>query len=310
MAAERAGAGDCIIEFKDFSFKYRAQQEPTLFDINLKVRRGEKVLITGPSGCGKSTIVHCINGLIPASFDGDIKGSLTVDGLDPKKEGVFGMSKKVGTVLQDTDGQFIGLTVAEDLAFALENDDLPQDELFSKVAEVAKIVDMERFLKHSPSELSGGQKQRVSMGGVLVDDVDILLFDEPLANLDPATGKTTVELIDKICRERDITVIIIEHRLEDVLWRDVDRIVVMNEGRIIADEDPDQLLCKDTLTKIGVREPLYVTAIKHAGCTISPQDRPQHIESMNVEPYRESVRRWFEETVIPHPGNEIRRLLR
>ena len=304
MKPDRADAEDCIIEFKDFSFKYRAQQEPTLFDISLKVRRGEKVLITGPSGCGKSTIVHCINGLIPASFDGDMTGTLTVDGLSPKKEGVFGMSKKVGTVLQDTDGQFIGLTVAEDLAFALENDDRPQEELFSKVDEVAKIVDMGKFLKHSPSELSGGQKQRVSRGGVLVDDVDILLFDEPLANLDPATGKTTVELIDKICRERNITVIIIEHRLEDVLWRDVDRIVVMNEGRIIADEAPDELLCTDTLTGIGVREPLYVTAIKHAGCSISPEDHPQHIESMNVWPYRAEVRRWFEETKIPRPANE------
>lgn len=293
-----------IIEFSDFSFKYRAQQEPTLKHINLKVRSGEKILITGPSGCGKSTIVHCINGLIPQSFAGEITGTLTVDGVTPKEEGVFGMSKHVGTVLQDTDGQFIGLTVAEDLAFSLENDNRPQSELFDKVDEVAHIVGMEKFLKHSPSELSGGQKQRVSMGGVLVDDVKVLLFDEPLANLDPATGKTTVGLIDQICRSKDITVIIIEHRLEDVLYRDVDRIVVMNEGEIIADRSPDELLCGDTLKEIGVREPLYVTAIKHAGCTIRPEDHPQHIESMNVDPYKEKVCRWFEETAIPQKEND------
>lgn len=295
---------DPIIEFKDFSFQYRQQQEPTITGINLKVYPGQKILITGPSGCGKSTIAHCINGLIPASYPGTVKGTLTVDGVDPAKEGVFGMSKHVGTVLQDTDGQFIGLTVAEDLAFALENDAVPQDEMKERVREVSNVVDMESFRHHAPTELSGGQKQRVSMGGVLIDNVKILLFDEPLANLDPATGKHTIELIDKICRERGVTAIIIEHRLEDVLWRDVDRIVVVNDGRIIADEDPDTLLCSDVLQKTGVREPLYVTAIKHAGAVIRPEDHPQHIETMNVAPYRDAVRKWFESTKLPVRENK------
>lgn len=288
-----------IIEFKEFSFQYRQQQEPTLHNINLKVYPGEKILITGPSGCGKSTIAHCINGLIPSSFDGTVTGTLTVDGVVPAKEGVFGMSKKVGTVLQDTDGQFIGLTVAEDLAFALENDAVPQEEMFQRVDRVSEIVDMTRFMHHAPSELSGGQKQRVSMGGVLVDNVKILLFDEPLANLDPATGKHTIELIDEICKKEDVTAIIIEHRLEDVLWRDVDRIVVMNEGTIVADEAPDALLCQDVLENMGVREPLYVTAIKHAGGVIRPEDRPQHIGTMNLAPYKDAVCKWFESTQIP-----------
>lgn len=287
---------DPIISFKDFSFQYRQQKSPTLKNITLNVYPGEKILITGPSGCGKSTIVHCVNGLIPSSYEGTITGDLTVDGVKPKDEGVFGMSKKVGTVLQDTDGQFIGLTVAEDLAFALENDAVEQKEMKERVDRVADIVDMKHFLHHSPSELSGGQKQRVSMGGVLVDDVKILLFDEPLANLDPATGKKTIELIDRICHDEHVTVIIVEHRLEDVLWRDVDRIVVMEDGQIKADEDPDHLLCTDVLQKTGVREPLYVTAIKHAGAVIDPGDKPQHIETMNIAPYREKVRSWFEST--------------
>lgn len=287
---------DPVIQFENFSFQYRQQKKPTLKNISFTVSRGEKILITGPSGCGKSTIVHCINGLIPHSFEGTITGKLTVDGLNPSKEGVFGMSKKVGTVLQDTDGQFIGLTVAEDLAFALENDAVPQDEMFQKVDRVAEIVDMKSYLHHAPSELSGGQKQRVSMGGVLVDDVDILLFDEPLANLDPATGKHTIELIDEICKTQNVTAVIVEHRLEDVLWRDVDRIVVMNEGEIVADSTPDELLCTDVLEKTGVREPLYVTAIKHAGAVIQPEDHPQHIATMNIAPYRETVQQWFSKT--------------
>lgn len=111
-----------IIELQNYSFKYRSQVEPTLTDINLKIYPGEKILIAGPSGSGKSTLAHCINGLIPCSYTGDVKGTLRVSGEDPAKLGVFGLSKKVGTVLQDTDGQFIGLTVAEDIAFALEND--------------------------------------------------------------------------------------------------------------------------------------------------------------------------------------------
>ncbi len=290
---------DPIISFKDFSFQYRSQQEPSLSHINLNIYPGEKILITGPSGCGKSTLAHCINALNPCSFSGKTSGSLLVDGVVPEKEGVFGMSKRVGTVLQDTNGQFIGLTVAEDLAFALENDATPQDEMFRKVDRVADIVDMKHFLRHSPSALSGGQKQRVSMGGVLVDDVKILLFDEPLANLDPATGKNTIALIDDICRREDVTVVIIEHRVEDVLYRDVDRIVVVDDGKIVADDHPDRLLCTDVLSRTGVREPLYVTAVKHAGCTIDPADHPQHIESMNLAPYQDKIRAWFATTTLP-----------
>ena len=288
-----------IIEFKDYTFKYRSQVEPTLRHVNLTINAGEKVLIVGPSGSGKSTLAHCINGLVPFSFPGESTGSLTVSGKDPAKEGIFGMSKLVGTVLQDTDGQFIGLTVAEDIAFALENDCVPQEELFQRVDEVAETVDVKFLLDHAPTELSGGQKQRVSMAGVMIDDVDILLFDEPLANLDPATGKRAIDLIDKISKTTGKTVLIIEHRLEDALYRDVDRIVVVGEGEIVADMKPDELLCTDVLEKEGIREPLYITALKHAGCTVKPETMPQHIESMELAPYRERVRGWFQKAELP-----------
>lgn len=282
-----------VIEFKDFSFKYRAQAEPTLRDINLSVMPGEKVLIVGPSGSGKSTLAHCINGLVPFSYTGDITGSLTIGGKNPAELGLFGMSKIVGTVLQDTDGQFIGLTVAEDIAFALENDMVPQEEMFKKVDEVAEMVDVKQLLDHAPGEMSGGQKQRVSMAGVMVDDVEILLFDEPLANLDPATGKRAIAMIDQIQKKKKTTILIIEHRLEDALYRDVDRIVVVGEGRIVADTTPDELLAGNILKEQGIREPLYITAIKHAGCSILPKDHPQHIETMNLENYKKPLRDWF-----------------
>lgn len=293
-----------VIEFQNFSFKYRAQTEPSLHDINLRIYPGEKILIAGPSGSGKSTLAHCINALIPCSFTGDVTGTLRVDGLNPSEAGVFGMSKKVGTVLQDTDGQFIGLTVAEDLAFALENDAVAQDEIHEKVDAVANELNLKALLHHAPGELSGGQKQRVSMGGVMVDDVDILLFDEPLANLDPATGQKTIALIDEIMQQKDLTVLIIEHRLEDVLYRDVDRVIVVNDGRIIADKTPDELLCTDILPSQGIREPLYVAALKYAGCRLCPADRPMHIESMNLEPYRKPLRDWFSAEPIPSRLNQ------
>jgi len=261
-----------IIEFEKFTFKYRSQVNPTLFDIDLKIYPGEKVLIVGPSGSGKSTLADCINGLIPFSYPGESTGTLKIGGKDPKKLGIFGLSKMVGTVLQDTDGQFIGLTVAEDIAFVLENDRMEQQEMFRRVNEVADTVEVRPLLSHAPSELSGGQKQRVSMAGVMIDDVDILLFDEPLANLDPATGKKAIGLIDRIQKEKNKTILIIEHRLEDALYKDVDRIVVIGDGRIVADMKPDALLSGDTLKEQGIREPLYITALKHAGCAIKKEE--------------------------------------
>lgn len=283
-----------IIEFKDFSFKYRAQVEPTLRDIDLRIMPGEKVLIVGPSGSGKSTLAHCINGLVPFSYTGDITGTLRIGGKDPKDMGIFGLSKIVGTVLQDTDGQFIGLTVAEDIAFALENDRVTQKEMFAKVDEVAEMVDVKQLLTHAPGELSGGQKQRVSMAGVMVDDVDILLFDEPLANLDPATGKRAIAMIDEIKKKKNTTILIIEHRLEDALYRDVDRIIVVGDGRIVADTTPSELLVTDILKTQGIRDPLYITALKHAGCEIQASDEPEHIETMRLDAYKDKVKDWFE----------------
>lgn len=303
------GQMEPIIAFRNFSFKYRSQVEPTLKDINLEIYPGEKVLIVGPSGSGKSTLAHCMNGLVPFSYKGDITGEYQIKGQTPRKLGIFGLSKMVGTVLQDTDGQFIGLTVAEDIAFALENDRVEQQEMKQRVKDVAQMVDVKPLLNHSPRELSGGQKQRVSMAGVMIDDVDILLFDEPLANLDPATGKRAIDLIDRIQKDKNVTIVIIEHRLEDALYRDVDRIIVVGDGQIVADTTPDELLAMDVLEQQGIREPLYLTALKHAGCQITKESRPQHIESMNLEPYRNQVNTWFQSVQLPPKEKQAETIL-
>ena len=297
---------EAIIQFHHFSFQYRAQSEPTLRDIDLTIRKGEKLLICGPSGCGKSTLAHCINGLIPFSYRGECRGSLTINGRESRELGIFEISRTVGTVLQDADGQFVGLTVAEDIAFAPENDCTLEPELHERVKKAAALVGVEDHLRHAPGELSGGQKQRVSLAGILVDDVEVLLFDEPLANLDPATGKQAIELIDEIGRETGAAVVIIEHRLEDVLHRRVDRVVLMNGGRILADTTPDELLSGTLLKENGIREPLYLTALKYAGAEIRPGMQPASIRTIRLEETeKEKVRAWFR--AVPPPPEKAAR---
>ena len=295
-----------IISFRNFSFQYRAQKRPTLTDINLDIYPGERVLIAGPSGSGKSTLAGCINGLNPFSNPGACTGTLTVDGVDAPHSSLFELSAHVGTVLQDPDGQFIGLTVGEDIAFALENSCTPQDEMHAITRHAAELVGIENHLGYAPHELSGGQKQRVSLAGVMVDQVKILLFDEPLANLDPATGKQAIELIDEIQKKTDTTVLIIEHRLEDVLWRNVDRIVLVNGGTILADLRPDELLSGSLLAENGIREPLYVTALRYAGVELTPDKHPAHVDSLVLDDTdTQKLRDWF--TARPRPAAQPER---
>ena len=295
-----------IISFRNFSFQYRAQKRPTLTDIDLEIYPGERVLIAGPSGSGKSTLAGCINGLNPFSNPGACTGTLTVDGVDAPHSSLFELSAHVGTVLQDPDGQFIGLTVGEDIAFALENSCTPQDEMHAITRHAAELVGIENHLGYAPHELSGGQKQRVSLAGVMVDQVKILLFDEPLANLDPATGKQAIELIDEIQKKTDTTVLIIEHRLEDVLWRNVDRIVLVNDGTILADLRPDELLSGSLLAENGIREPLYVTALRYAGVDIIPDKHPAHVDSLVLDDTdTQKLRDWF--TARPRPAAQPER---
>lgn len=281
-----------IIEFQNFSFQYNSQSEPTLKDLNLKINEGEKVLVVGPSGSGKSTFAHCINGLIPYEYQGEITGTAKIKGKDLQETSIFDLSFDTGTVLQDTDGQFIGLTVAEDLAFTLENDAVEQTQMKKKVAQWARTVGINDHLAKRPQDLSGGQKQRVSMAGVLINESPILLFDEPLANLDPATGKEAIGLIDDIHQRSQSTVIIIEHRLEDALAKPVDRIIVFNDGEVIADQSPDELLKTDLLAASGIREPLYLTALKYAGVDFSNLTQVAELSDIRGNDIKQKVVAW------------------
>lgn len=288
-----------IIEFKDFSFKYNSQAEPTLKNINLKINKGEKILLAGPSGSGKSTIGRCLNGLIPNIYQGEVKGKCLVNGKDITSTSLFDFSFTTSTILQDADSQFIGLTVGEDIAFALENDCQPKDKMHQTVNQWADELKIKELLTQSPQSLSGGQKQIVALAGVLVDESPILLFDEPLANLDPASGLKTMAIIDKIQKELNATVIIIEHRVEEVLSQPIDRIILVNEGTIVADQPTNQLLHSHTLEKVGVREPLYLKALTAADVNLSSIKEVDQISTLPVsEKISDKLAAWTKQAKI------------
>ena len=296
-----------VIDFSGFTFKYRAQKNPTLFDIDLRVYPGEKILIAGPSGSGKSTLGSCLNGLVPFNNSGEITGTLTVGGRKP--ESIFQLSELVGTVLQDTDGQFVGLSSGEDISFSLENKACPLPEMRTRVIGAAKLVGADGYLAHSPYRLSGGQKQRVSMAGVLIDNTPVLLLDEPLAALDPSTGKLAIALIDDLAKQTGCTVVIIEHRLEDVLWKHMDRVILLNDGRIIADCTPDEIVVSEKLAEVGVRRPLYVSALERAGVDVTPDMRPGRLDTLLLtDDEKEKIRFWAQAVSIepqPHVSSQL-----
>ena len=281
-----------MISFKNFSFKYNNVVDKTLKNIDLTINKGEKVLIVGPSGSGKSTLSHCINGLIPFSYNGEIEGELIIDNIKPYEESLSDVSKKVGTILQDQDSQFIGLSVGEDVAFNFENNAMPLNEMKVKVIDALELVNMVDFINHSPYELSGGQKQRVSLAGVLGSDAEVLLFDEPLANLDPASGKEIMQLINDIHEKTNKTIIIVEHRIEDVLEQPFDKVIVVNKGKVQGFGTPDEILKSDLLKNNGLREPLYLEAMKLAGCDISGSENLKDLSNIN-EKNKEVLKNWF-----------------
>ncbi|NOH47894.1 ABC transporter ATP-binding protein [Vibrio rotiferianus] len=297
------------IEFSNFSFRYESLDKPTLKNINLRIEKGEKIVIIGPSGSGKSTLGQCLNGLIPHAIKGETSGQLTINGQDTAPFDMHQFTEQVGTVLQDTDSQFVGLSIGEDIAFALENQLMSNIDMYPLVKATAKMVDLEQMLDRSPHDLSGGQKQRVSLAGILVDDVDILLFDEPLAALDPKTGKKTIEIIDDLHRETGKTIIIIEHRLEDVLHRSVDRIILMESGEIIADTTPDEILASPLLEEYGIREPLYLSALKEAGCAIEGNAKPSSLSTLPLAQYQTAVSAWFEASKATNVEKQAETLL-
>ena len=277
---------NALIQFINFSFQYQSQEEPTLKNINLEIFPGEKILILGPSGSGKSTLGQCINGLIPNQYKGTIQGDCLINGKSIKSTSIFELSKDVGTVLQDSDAQFVGLSVGEDIAFVLENQARPKTEMIELVAKAAQKVGVHNQLDLLPYSLSGGQKQRASIAGILHEDIEVLLLDEPLAALDPHMGQVMIELVDDLNKNEGKTIVLIEHRLEEVLHRPIDRIVLMNKGEIVAVHTPDELLNSSLLSQYGIREPLYLSALKHLYGGLNQTQQLTSLDTIDLSAYQ------------------------
>lgn len=294
-----------IVSFENYTFRYAKQTEATLKNINLDIYQGETLLILGASGSGKSTLAKCLNGLIPHQFKGESQGKLLLFGKEQKEQNIFSLSNKVGSVLQDTDAQFVSISVEEDIAFSLENQNVSVQEMKEKVQQAAERVDILALLKMQPFSLSGGQKQRVSLAGVLHNNIEMLLLDEPLAALDPAMSAKTIELLHSLKQEGK-TVVIIEHRLEEVLHCPVDRIALMHEGELITVQKPDDLLASGLLAKYGIREPLYLNAVQHFLGSL-PQKNLASFEQFDFLPYAEQIKKlqtqWQTEELSSPPSN-------
>ncbi|AWW99072.1 ABC transporter ATP-binding protein [Oenococcus oeni] len=296
------------VTFKNVNFKYRVQSQATLHDVSFAFDYGEKIIIAGPSGSGKTTIGHLINGLIPQSFPGNLDGQILVNDQDVSKLDIFNLSFAVATVLQDTDAQFVGMTVAEDVSFLLENENIDHQTLLKKTNHWLTELNLQSVKNHHPQELSGGQKQRVSMAGVLSSDSKILLFDEPLANLDPAAGRAAIQLISQLQKKLNLTVIIIEHRLEEALKIQADKLVIVSRGKIIANDTPDRVLQSGVVSQVGLREPLYLTALKKAGFDLSLEKHLTDLSSLNQELVSKKISNWLNTQISvkkPNPGQPI-----
>ncbi|KGH82323.1 heme ABC transporter ATP-binding protein [Oenococcus oeni] len=296
------------VTFKNVNFKYRVQSQATLHDVSFAFDYGEKIIIAGPSGSGKTTIGHLINGLIPQSFPGNLDGQILVNDQDVSKLDIFNLSFAVATVLQDTDSQFVGMTVAEDVSFLLENENIDHQTLLKKTNHWLTELNLQSVKNHHPQELSGGQKQRVSMAGVLSSDSKILLFDEPLANLDPAAGRAAIQLISQLQKKLNLTVIIIEHRLEEALKIQADKLVIVSRGKIIANDTPDRVLQSGVVSQVGLREPLYLTALKKAGFDLSLEKHLTDLSSLNQELVSKKISNWLNTQISvkkPNPGQLI-----
>ncbi|MBS9336953.1 ABC transporter ATP-binding protein [Fructobacillus parabroussonetiae] len=267
---------ETAIQLKDLSFRYHSQAEETLKNLNTTIKKGSKTLVLGPSGSGKSTLISLINGLV-TDKDGEISGTLTIDGQDQQAGDAFERSLAVGTILQDTDRQFVGLTVAEDIGFVLENEAVPVRQLRAAVKRMAERLELTALLPLGPESLSGGQKQRVAMAGVLVGDSPILVLDEPLASLDPKTGQQILETIDQLHQE-GITIIMVEHRLDEVLRQGVDQVLVLQDGEFVFDGQTADLLKEPAFHDWQLAQPAYLSWIENSGYPLAQLENRQDVD--------------------------------
>lgn len=243
-----------IIETKNLTYTYPGATKPSIRDISIKIEKGEFVLITGPSGCGKTTLCRCFNGLIPHFYQGEMKGEITVAGLNVVKHGISELAKQVGLVFQNPENQLFALSVEKDVAFGLENLGIPREEMRKRVDWALNLTGTYGLRESAPHELSGGQQQRVAIASVLAMQPEIIVLDEPTSFLDPLGARKIFEVIYELKQKLGVTIVLVEHRL-DLTARYADHIIIIDEEKVVLDGQPRKILSSEQARLIGVGIP-------------------------------------------------------
>lgn len=246
---EGDNAVEKIISIKDLTYTYPDAKRPAINDLSLDIYKNEWLSIVGKNGSGKSTLTKLIDGLIEAD-----SGTIEVDGTVINEENIWDARTKIGIIFQNPDHQFVGATVEDDVAFGLENQGMPREQMVEEIDRALDLVKMSDFKTRDPQSLSGGQKQRVAIAGVLATKPQIVIMDESTSMLDPDGRKTVLDLIQKLRQEQDLTIISITHDIEETELSQ--RIVVINDGKIVKDGDPASVYdIGPNLSKFGLEEP-------------------------------------------------------
>jgi energy-coupling factor transporter ATPase len=243
-----------LIETQNLTYKYPGNTKPSIADASIKIEKGEFTLITGPSGCGKTTLCRCFNGLIPHFYQGELKGNITIDGLNVAEHSIHELARRVGLVFQNPENQLFALSVEKDVAFGLENLGVSRDEMRKRVDWALKLAGIFDLRERAPHELSGGQQQRAAIASVLAMQPQVIVLDEPTSFLDPLGAKKIFEVIHDLNRSIGITVVLVEHRL-DLTARYADHIIIMNDGKVVLDGETHEILSSEETRLIGVGIP-------------------------------------------------------
>jgi energy-coupling factor transporter ATPase len=243
-----------IIETTNLTYTYPGGTKPSISDVSVRIEKGEFTLVTGPSGCGKTTLCRCFNGLIPHFYQGEMRGEITVAGLNVSEHPTYELAQHLGLVFQNPENQLFALSVEKDVAFGLENLGVPREEMRKNVDWALQLTGIDDLRERAPHELSGGQQQRVAIASVLAMKPEVIVLDEPTSFLDPLSAKRIFEVIHELNRNLGITVVLVEHRL-DLTARYADHIIVMDKGKVLLDGDPHEILKSEEARLVGVGIP-------------------------------------------------------
>lgn len=280
-----------LITFQNFSFTYSDQTEPILNELNVTIYEGEKILIIGPSGSGKSTFARCLSGALPSTAQHDYTGNV-----------LYGENQEERSVLNFLPNE-LAISMEESAEVLHEKNRQaglkPTEQPFQSYLDQKKLAGMRWFLQTYPSViedyllLSENKFEKITAAGLYLNDQPLLIFDEPLANLDPKSGDLAMRFADQLDKKTDTTLVIIEHRLEDALVYPIDRLLLFSEGRIIADGKPSDILKTEILSDIGIREPLYITAMRYAGVNLETVRNLDDVHHVNGPNLREEMEKWL-----------------